>query len=86
MKKIYYKILENGLELYNLKRATKDSAGFDLVAAVKKIALKPNTTLLIPTGFSIQLPKGFEAQVRPRSGLGFEKFNYSVKHTWYNRC
>ena len=51
MKKIYYKILENGLELYNLKRATEDSAGFDLVAAVnKKITLKPNTTLLIPTG------------------------------------
>ena len=36
MKKIFYKILENGLELYNLKKATKDSAGFDLVAAVKK--------------------------------------------------
>ena len=48
MKKIYYKILENGLELYNLKRATEDSAGFDLVAAVnKKITLKPNTTLLL---------------------------------------
>jgi len=73
MKKIYYKILENGLELYNLKRATEDSAGFDLVAAVnKKITLKPNTTLLIPTGFSIQLPRGFEAQVRPRSGLALK--------------
>ena len=36
MKKIFYKILENGLELYNLKKATKDSAGFDLVAAVNK--------------------------------------------------
>ena len=45
MKKIFYRILENGLELYNLKRATEDSAGFDLVAAVnKKITLKPNTT------------------------------------------
>ena len=73
MKKIYYKILENGLELYNLKKATEDSAGFDLVAAVnKKITLKPNTTLLIPTGFSIQLPRGFEAQVRPRSGLALK--------------
>ena len=73
MKKIFYKILENGLELYNLKKATEDSAGFDLVAAVnKKITLKPNTTLLIPTGFSIQLPKGFEAQVRPRSGLALK--------------
>ena len=36
MKKIFYKILDNGVELYNLKKATKDSAGFDLVAAIKK--------------------------------------------------
>tara|TARA_B100000524_G_C23561325_1_gene338422 strand:- start:360 stop:803 length:444 start_codon:yes stop_codon:yes gene_type:complete len=73
MKKIYYKILENGVELYNLKKATADSAGFDLVAAInKKIILKPNSTTLIPTGFSIQLPKGFEAQVRPRSGLALK--------------
>ena len=73
MKKIFYKILENGLELYNLKKATKDSAGFDLVVAVnKKIALRPNTTVLIPTGFSIQLPTGYEAQVRPRSGLALK--------------
>ena len=73
MKKIFYKILENGLELYDLKKATKDSAGFDLVAAVnKKIALRPNTTVLIPTGFSIQLPTGYEAQVRPRSGLALK--------------
>ena len=35
--KIFYKILDNGVELYNLKKATKDSAGFDLVAAIKKI-------------------------------------------------
>ena len=73
MKKIYYKILENGFELYNLKKATEDSAGFDLVAAIeKKIILKPNSTALIPTGFSIELPKGFEAQVRPRSGLALK--------------
>ena len=36
MKKIFYKILENGLELYNLKKATKDSAGFDLVLRSKQ--------------------------------------------------
>ena len=73
MKKVYYKILENGFELYNLKKATEDSAGFDLVAAIeKKIIIKPNTTALIPAGFSIELPKGFEAQVRPRSGLALK--------------
>ena len=44
MKKIYYKILENGFELYNLKKATEDSAGFDLVAAIeKKIIIKLGT-------------------------------------------
>ena len=73
MKKIYYKILENGFELYNLKKATEDSAGFDLIAAIeKKIIIKSNTTALIPAGFSIELPKGFEAQVRPRSGLALK--------------
>ena len=73
MKKVYYKILENGFELYNLKKATEDSAGFDLVAAIeKKIIIKPYTTALIPAGFSIELPKGFEAQVRPRSGLALK--------------
>ena len=73
MKKVYYKILENGFELYNLKKATEDSAGFDLVAAIeKKIIVKPNSTALIPAGFSIELPKGFEAQVRPRSGLALK--------------
>ncbi len=81
MKKIFYKILDNGVELYNLKKATKDSAGFDLVAAIKKkIILKPNATTLVPTGFSIQLPKGFEAQVRPRSGLAL-KHSITVLNT-----
>ena len=36
MKKIYYKILDNGGKFYNLKKATDGSAGFDLVAAIKK--------------------------------------------------
>ena len=73
MKKIYYKILDNGVEFYNLKKATDGSAGFDLVAAIKKkIILESNDTALIPTGFSLQLPKGFEAQVRPRSGLALK--------------
>ena len=70
MKKIYYKILENGLELYNLKRATEDSAGFDLVAAVnKKITLKPNTTLLVPTGFSFNYQKVLKLKLDLDQGL-----------------
>ena len=73
MTKIFYKILENGTDLYNLKKGTEDSAGFDLMAAIEeKITLKPNTTELIPAGFCLEMPKDFEAQVRPRSGLALK--------------
>jgi dUTP pyrophosphatase len=49
---------------------TSGSAGMDLRAAVKKmVVLKPGEIKLIPTGVAISLPPGFEAQIRPRSGL-----------------
>merc|ERR1711991_1094139 len=47
--------------------------GFDLVAAIPdKKPLEPNQTALIPCGFSLELPKNFEAQVRPRSGIALK--------------
>jgi dUTP pyrophosphatase len=50
--------------------ATPLSAGMDLKANTSEpIILKPLERQLIPTGISIQLPEGYEAQVRPRSGL-----------------
>jgi dUTP pyrophosphatase len=50
--------------------ATADSAGLDLMAAVDKpLRLEPGARALVPTGLAIALPRGFEAQVRPRSGL-----------------
>ena len=50
--------------------ATGGSAGMDLCAAVEsEETLAPGERRLIPTGFAIELPEGFEAQVRPRSGL-----------------
>lgn len=53
--------------------ATEHSAGMDLRAAVAEaITLKPGERRLIPTGISIALPAGFEAQVRPRSGLALK--------------
>ncbi len=53
--------------------ATEDSAGLDLVAAVKEdIVLQPGERKLIPTGLTIALPPGYEAQVRPRSGLALK--------------
>jgi len=50
--------------------ATEGSAGMDLVAAVDgEIELLPGRRIVVPTGLSLELPSGFEAQVRPRSGL-----------------
>jgi dUTP pyrophosphatase len=45
----------------------------DLVAAVEtEISINPSETILVPTGISIELPEGYEAQVRPRSGLAIK--------------
>ena len=50
------------------------SAGMDLRAFIEEdIVLKPLERTLVPTGLFIELPVGFEAQVRPRSGLSFKK-------------
>lgn len=51
---------------------TAHAAGLDLIAAVADdapLTLEPGRTALVPTGLHIALPEGFEAQVRPRSGL-----------------
>jgi dUTP pyrophosphatase len=49
------------------------AAGMDLYAAVKEdTTLPPGEVILIPTGISIALPPGFEAQIRPRSGLALK--------------
>lgn len=53
--------------------ATVDSAGMDLIAAIDSdIVLKPFERKAIPTGIAIGLPEGYEAQVRPRSGLALK--------------
>jgi dUTP pyrophosphatase len=52
------------------RRATPGSAGYDLCAAVDSaLELAPGERALVPTGFAIALPEGYEGQVRPRSGL-----------------
>ena len=54
--------------------ATEQSAGMDLRANINEpIVLKPMERRLIPTGLHIALPAGYEAQVRPRSGLALKK-------------
>lgn len=55
------------------KYATKLSAGMDLRANIEEpIVLQPGERRLIPTGIHIGLPQGYEAQVRPRSGLALK--------------
>ena len=52
---------------------TSHAAGMDLCAAIKQDRiLNKGELTLIPTGFAISLPKGFEAQIRPRSGLAIK--------------
>ena len=52
---------------------TEGSAGLDLAAAVEdEVVLAPLERALIPTGFALALPPGFEAQIRPRSGLALK--------------
>jgi len=53
---------------------TYGSAGMDLVANLnRRVTLGPMERALIPTGLYIELPSGYEAQVRPRSGLAMKK-------------
>jgi dUTP pyrophosphatase len=52
---------------------TEDAAGCDLFAAVDSdVTLSPGERAMIPAGFSMALPRGYEAQVRPRSGLAIK--------------
>ncbi len=62
--------LPHGADLPLPAYATSDSAGMDLLAAVDDpVSLAPGERGLVPTGLTIALPAGYEAQVRPRSGL-----------------
>ncbi|AGB69826.1 MULTISPECIES: dUTP diphosphatase [Rhizobium] len=62
-----------GLELPAYE--TKGAAGMDLRAAVEEgatLTIAPGKRALVPTGFIFEVPDGFEAQIRPRSGLAFK--------------
>ncbi|HHV07925.1 MAG TPA: dUTP diphosphatase [Firmicutes bacterium] len=60
---------------------TPGAAGLDLYAAVQEpITLQPGDRTLVPTGISMALPPGFEAQLRPRSGLAL-KYGLTVLNT-----
>lgn len=66
--------LPHGADLPLPAYATDDSAGMDLMAAVEQpVVLAPGARGLVPTGIAIALPAGYEAQVRPRSGLALKQ-------------
>ncbi|MGE4218267.1 MAG: dUTP diphosphatase [Alphaproteobacteria bacterium] len=66
--------LPHGADLPLPAYATADSAGMDLLAAVEAtLTLAPGARALVPTGLAIALPPGYEAQVRPRSGLALKQ-------------
>jgi dUTP pyrophosphatase len=65
--------LPHGKDLPLPAYATEHSAGLDLQAAIaENITLAPGERKLVPTGLSIALPDGYEAQIRPRSGLALK--------------
>ena len=69
---IRVKVLDNSISLP--KYETGNSAGMDIRAFVPegKIEIKPSETKLISTGLYLEIPEGYEVQVRPRSGLALK--------------
>ena len=63
------------------KYETIGSSGMDISALLNKnIIIEPGTKAIIPTGFSLSIPEGYEVQIRPRSGLAAKK-NITVLNT-----
>ena len=55
------------------KYATRGSSGMDIYAAVEgELVIKPGEIKLVPTGFYLSIPEGYEAEIRPRSGLALK--------------
>ena len=79
MTKILIKRLSKEVSLP--KYETNGSSGMDLAANIESnISIGPGKTEIIPTGLALSIPKGFEIQIRPRSGLAAKK-NLSVLNT-----
>jgi len=54
------------------QKMTEHSSGYDLYADVDELGIQPKDAALISTGISLEIPPGYEAQVRPRSGLAIK--------------
>lgn len=65
--------LDHGTGIELPRYESDQAAGMDIRAAVEQtMELKPGERALIPTGFKMALPDGYEAQIRPRSGLAYK--------------
>ena len=79
MVRILVKKFDKNIKLPAYK--TSGSSGMDLVAYIKnKITINPGKTAMIPTGIAVAIPKNYEIQIRPRSGLA-AKNGISVLNT-----
>ncbi len=74
MLNVKLKRLPHGKDLPLPKYMSEHAAGMDLFAAAEKeMVIPPGEWKLVPTGLTIALPEGYEAQVRPRSGLALKQ-------------
>ncbi len=74
MSEIRFKRLPHAKDLALPSYETPSSAGMDIRAAVDEpVVIKPGDRFLIPTGLQMAIPAGFEAQIRPRSGLAIKQ-------------
>lgn len=74
MNKVVVKFLKLHADVVIPEYQTEGASGMDLCAYIEEpLTLKPMERRLVPTGLKMELPKGYEAQVRPRSGM-------SIKH------
>jgi len=64
--KLYIRRLDNRLPMP--KRHSKEASGIDIYSRIDAV-LMPLSWIVIPTGISVKLPKGYEMQIRPRSGI-----------------
>ena len=72
MLEILVKKFDKNIKLPDYK--TSGSSGMDLVAYIKnKVTINPGKTAIIPTGIAVAIPKNYEIQIRPRSGLAAKK-------------
>ena len=72
MVKILVQKFDKNIKLPTYK--TSESSGMDLMAYIKnKITINPGKTAMIPTGIALAIPKNYEIQIRPRSGLAAKK-------------